>query len=417
LKLIIKQTYYLLAVYFAIFVLVGISFYQVTQFVISEDFNKKLYDRKEFVIKLLSASDSVLTYQQFSGNAIAIQKYKEQLPSMERINDTLIFNKVDNKLEEYRQLSFTKTINGAHYKISVRRLLIETEDLAQALLILSIILFVILLLSLFLANNWINKKIWNPFYTILENIKLYQVSQSNSISFPKTDIQEFKELNNVIQLMTDRLKKDFTVLKEFTENTSHELQTPLSVIKSQLELLMQADNLTELQYKNLSTAYSSINKLSKLNEALGLLTKIENKQFANIEPVELYILIENKLFNCENLLEIKSIEVIKEIKGEVTVQMNSTLADILIENIINNSIKHNIKSEKIIIEINNKLIKISNTGNQPTIPTSELFQRFSKSNSKSFGLGLSIVKEICDQNHIKINYEYIENLHVISLNF
>jgi signal transduction histidine kinase len=207
------------------------------------------------------------------------------------------------------------------------------------------------------------------------------------------------------------------LLKEFTENTSHELQTPLAIIKSQIELLIQADNLTEAQYKNLSKSISAINKLSKLNEALGLLAKIENSQFQATESLDLTSLIESKLSNCEHLLEIKSIEVKKKMDSSFKVEMNSLLADILIENLINNSIKHNVQNGKINIEVNTREIKIFNTGIPLSYPTSELFQRFTKSNSQSLGLGLSIVKEICSQNNIKINYEYEDNWHKVTLLF
>jgi hypothetical protein len=356
-------------------------------------------------------------YQHFSGNALSIQEAGTSLSLIERISDTTIYNKVENKYQEYRQLEFTRSIHGRYYKVWVRRLLIETESLASALLVLTIILFVILLVTLFLANNWVSKKIWNPFYITLEKIKGYQLSHHKSISFPKTNIEEFNELNSVIEQMTGRLKKDFSLLKEFTENTSHELQTPLAIIKSQIELLIQADNLTEAQYKNLSKSISAINKLSKLNEALGLLAKIENSQFQATESLDLTSLIESKLSNCEHLLEIKSIEVKKKMDSSFKVEMNSLLADILIENLINNSIKHNVQNGKINIEVNTREIKIFNTGIPLSYPTSELFQRFTKSNSQSLGLGLSIVKEICSQNNIKINYEYEDNWHKVTLLF
>jgi len=296
-------------------------------------------------------------------------------------------------------------------------LLVETESLASALLILTFILFVILMVALFLANNWVSKKIWNPFYRTLENIKQFRVSQTTSISFQDTNINEFKELNFVIGNLTERLRNDFNVLKEFTENTSHELQTPLAIIKSKLELLMQADNLTDSQYTSINTSYSTVNKLSKLNEALGLLTKIENSQFVNTESIDLCLLIKNKISTSGDLLNMKSVKVTKNNCTSFYISMNPTLADILIENLINNSIKHNVQNGSISIDVIKNEIRISNTGNPLSIDPISLFQRFSKFNSQSFGLGLSIVKGICNQSNIEINYQYRNNWHFISLKF
>jgi signal transduction histidine kinase len=132
-------------------------------------------------------------------------------------------------------------------------------------------------------------------------------------------------------------------------------------------------------------------------------------------------LIDNKLFNYEDLLKIKFIKLVKENYGTPEIRMNSILADILIENLINNAIKHNIINGEIIINIKSNEISISNTGNALTIDPLLLFKRFSKSNSQSFGLGLSIVKEICEQNHIDISYKYNEKeyyyWHTITLLF
>lgn len=410
-KLITQKSYYLLIVYFFTLVLVGISFYYVTNYVIREEFNKILYHRKYLLIKQLSKSDSIIKYQNFSDHLIFIQESPVSLSPFEQINDTLIFDQNEQKYLQYRQIHFTQKIRGNYYHMYARRLLIESESLAGPLLILIIFLFLALLVTLFFFNRWVSHKVWKPFYVTLSKLRKYQLKQNDAISLPKTNIDEFDELNEVLGIMMNRIKHDFYLLKEFTENTSHELQTPLAVIKSKIELLMQADNLTNIQYKYLSASLASVHKLSKLNDSLGLLVKIENNQFHNFEKIDVYQLIESKLFNYEDLLQIKAIEVIKEKIDPLEIMMNPVLADILIENLINNAIKHNIVDGKIIINVRSNGITIANTGNELTIDTSLLFQRFSKANSQSFGLGLSIVKEICNQNNIEISYEYIKEKH------
>ena len=418
-KLITRNSYYLLIVYFYIFVLVGISFYYVTNYVIQQEFDKILHQRKQLLIKQLTKSDSIIKYQEFSDNMIFIRESSVPISPFEKITDTLIYDQNDKTYLKYRQIKFAQQIRGHYYIMYSRRLLIEKDSLSGPLVLLTIFLFLILMVSLFFFNRRLSHKVWEPFYVTLNTLRKYKLQQNDTISFSKTNIDEFDELNRVIGVMINRIRKDFFLLKEFTENTSHELQTPLAIIKSKLELFMQSDNLTDVQYKYLSTSLASIHKLSKLNDSLGLLAKIENSQFNNFEKINISQLIDNKLFNYEDMLKMKSIKLIKENHGAPEITMNPILADILIENLINNAIKHNITNGEIIINTKNDEVSISNTGNVLTIDPLVLFQRFSKSNSQSFGLGLSIVKEICDQHHINISYKYKEHnhWHTITLRF
>lgn len=414
-KLITKKTYYLLVVYFSIFVLVGISFYYVTNYVILKDLTNSLYHRKGLLIRHLSRSDSIIKYQKFSDNRISIEESPVPLKAFDKVSDTLIFSKDEDKYVAYRQLNFPAEVRGRYYNVYVRRLLVETEGLGGPLLLLTVVLFLILILALFFANQWVSNKVWKPFYITVNKLKRYQVSEAEAISFPETDVEEFNELNTVISHMTERIRQDFYMLKEFTENTSHELQTPLAVIKSKLELLMQADNLTDTQYNHLNAAYASVSKLAKLNEALGLLCKIENSQFAKNEKLDLCQLIESKLFNYEDLLKIKSITVKREFHAHPEIVINPVLGDILIENLVNNAIRHNIAGGEILIEVQGREVRITNTGNVLEVDPASLFERFTKSNSQSFGLGLSIVREICRQNNIDIGYVYENNRHTLIL--
>ncbi len=410
-KLVTRNTYYLLIVYFSIFLLVVIPFYYVVNHIIQEEFDKTLYQRKHLLIQQLSMSDSIINYQKFSDNRMDVRESNVPLSSFERINDTVIFDQNDKTYFKYRQIHFTQKIRGHYYVIYSRKLLAEKENLARALLVLTVFLFLILLITLFFLNRKFNHQVWKPFYVTLDRLKKYQLQQKEDVSIVTTNIDEFDELNEAIGIMLHRIRKDFYLLKEVTENTSHELQTPLAVIKSKLELLLQADNLTDLQYKHLDASLASVNKLSKLNDSLGLLTKIENSQFNHYEKINIGQLIDNKLFNYEDLLKIKCIKLIKENYGTSEIKMNPILADILIENLINNAIKHTSINGEIIINIKSNEVRISNTGQALTVDPLLLFKRFSKSNSQSFGLGLSIVKEICDQNRIKISYKYEEDYH------
>jgi signal transduction histidine kinase len=397
--------------------MIGFALYGIMTYFISNDHNEKLYNRKEYVLKQLLKSDSLLKYQHLSGNNVSIKEIPTGPLRREKITDTLIFDNIENKFFAYRQLAFSKMVNHHHYFIEVRKSLTEVQSIVKGTIIIMFLIVIIVFGVTFYLNEWIAKQIWQPVYLILNKMKNLPVKKLDRIILPETNVQEFNDMIHLMNQMIDQMKEDFNNLKNFVENTSHEVQTPLAVIKSKLELLLQSENFNPEQYKLVDTCYQSVHSLSKLSEALGLLSKIENGQFADEETVvDLNKLIDFKLGNYEELIKIKEIQIKKVVLTPIKlIRMNSTLADILIENIINNAIKHNYHGGEIAIEVNNDRIRFINTGNVLTsIPTS-LFERFRKENSKSLGLGLSIVREITNKSNMGIAYHYEHQSHEISL--
>ena len=218
--------------------------------------------------------------------------------------------------------------------------------------------------------------------------------------------------------MTEKIAKDYRNLKEFTENASHEMQTPLSIIQSKLELLIQSENLTAEQMQEVQVIYESAARLAKLNQALLLLAKIENSQFAEAKPVKLDEIIKTKLLFFEELIAHKNISV--EVNLEpLTINIHPILADILVSNLIGNAIKHNLEKGKLIVKLKGDELVIQNSGKPLTITPEQLFQRFRKADpaSDSLGLGLAIVNEICIVYNYSIDYKYVDNLHSVSIGF
>ena len=219
--------------------------------------------------------------------------------------------------------------------------------------------------------------------------------------------------------MTNKVRNDYESLKNFTENASHEIQTPLAIIKTKLELLSQSDNLDETQIIAIGSIGDATSRLSRLNQSLLLLTKIENRQFIESGIINISFIVNDCLDNLEELAESKSILIKRNIQQNVFVEMNESLCEILISNIIINSIKHNYDSGFIDIELGKNNLTISNTGAAPVIETQEFFERFTKNSfsNDSLGLGLSIVKKICDNYGFAVRYNYEGNRHIVTIGF
>ncbi|HLY68435.1 MAG TPA: HAMP domain-containing sensor histidine kinase, partial [Puia sp.] len=209
--------------------------------------------------------------------------------------------------------------------------------------------------------------------------------------------------------------KDYETLKNFADNASHEMQTPLAILNSKLDLLIQEPNLNESQTKQLQSIYDAMGRLSKLNQSLLLLTKIENNQFTKVNPLQLDRLIKEKLLQLEDLILAKRLQLQTDLK-ETIVEIDNYLADILLNNLMGNAIRHNYENGHISISLIQGKMIISNTGSAFHFNEKNIFERFSKAeNSEGIGLGLAIVKQICDNYRFVIDYSYEKGVHTFEI--
>ncbi len=334
------------------------------------------------------------------------------------ISDTLLYDSMEAEMIPFRTYRTIVNDGNNNYELSINKSYIETDDLIASILYPVIFLFIALLAGFFLINWFISRKLWLPFYKTLKQLDHYKIDETQ-IEFDSSAIKEFSELNLVLTSMTEKIHNDFICQKQFIENASHEIQTPLAVIKNKIELLIQSKTISEADMQIIQSVYNASNKLSSLNKALLLLSKIENNQFKEVEEIRFNQLIEQILDRFTDIISLKNIHLSKRLDGKIIHKMNPVLADILISNLIQNAIRHNITNGTITIQLLEKSIIISNTGSTSVGNTTELFERFKKSetSTESIGLGLAIVKEICDNYTIEINYTCINTIHTVQLNF
>ncbi len=187
-------------------------------------------------------------------------------------------NKNDIEEEEYIEYSKQIKINNEFYSIKLRQSSFETEDLVVILTVgISIALLTIFIIAFF-ASKRINKTVWINFEKNLQIIEKFSFNQQTPLMFKETDIEEFDRLNLVVKKLTNKLNEDYLSLKEFSENASHEIQTPLSIVLLNLEEILQQE-LNEETFRKVLASINALKRLSSLNQSLILLTKIENKQF------------------------------------------------------------------------------------------------------------------------------------------
>jgi signal transduction histidine kinase len=349
---------------------------------------------------------------------IVIEPISGETNFLESYSDTLIFDTETNRYIAYRQLQFMTEINQQKYLVKIFKSHAETDNLIVRIILLMTILVVALIFGLLILNRHISQKTWKSFYYTINKIKNYDLNSHEDFLLQETDIKEFNDLNSVLTSMTNRIKDDYYNLKEYTENASHELQTPIAVIISKMELLLQSEYLKEKELKTISDAYEASTKLSRLTNTLLLLSKIGNRQFPETEKVDFKKIIEKQLMDLEDVIDNKNIT-IKGPESSHPVEMNPYLAEILVSNLIKNAIRHNKKGGTISFAISEKQLVVANSGDEIKGDPDQLFKRFYKSSSSdsSVGLGLAIVQKICEVSGFRAAYSFENDRHNFTIRF
>ena len=336
---------------------------------------------------------------------------KDSIFIVEKPHDFLHFEEVDR----FRCLSKVIYLNKKPYRFNIETNIEETQETIFFISITTVFLFVLIVGGLLVLNRRLSKSVWKPFRETLDQLKTFSLNNQTKIEFSKTDVSEFDELNQSLTKLIEHNVSVYKTQKEFTENASHELQTPLAILKNKLDILLQNQDLTEKQYQIAEEMNRALSRSSRINKNLLLLAKIENNQFENSE-IHLDELLNQSMEILQEHFEQKNISVNTEISDNVKVNGNIGLTEVLINNLIINAIRHTSINGSILIRLSQSEFEVSNSG------TGKLngdllfkrFSRFSKDNNGS-GLGLAIVREICKSQNWTIDYRFENNNHIFSV--
>lgn len=417
-KLLAKTNRIYLTFSLVIYLLTALAFYQIIRLLIYDEVESRLrVERRDF-------ETYVRTHNTWTSNAYFIENKIDVVPVGKRIRtagvftDTLIRNRYDDQLIPFRQLTFYEPIHGVIHRVAIRKSLIQTYRLIEAITVTMTLFLGLLLAGMFWFQGKLSGRLWHPFYDTLSRTKQFDLSSGTPLQLDKQEITEFSELNDVLQKMATKMQQDYRSLKEFTENASHEMQTPLALINARVEQLIQTEQLTENQTYWIESIYQASRRMSRLNQGLLLLAKIENKQFSEGQAVDLTGLLTEKLGDMDEVLSFKELTVRVKTTAPFEVQLPPSLADSLVTNLVNNAIRHNQTGGYIELTSTNEQLCLSNTGGTLVSEPERLFERFKKEGTgpESVGLGLSIIKQICTSYGLTIAYQVTEGIHQFCLN-
>ena len=321
--------------------------------------------------------------------------------------------------DEYEPVRIMKSCFMAtylkYYELELRLSTLERDDLIAAIFKYLVALYIALLCCIIFSTRLILKSVFRPLDRLLEWLEKVSTGHPAPYLNPDCRIREFRTLNRAALEMHERAEKAYREQKEFIENASHELQTPLAVINGKLELLAEHENLDEEELKNIDDMFRSLHRAIQLNKSLLLLSRIQNRQFEEVTEVDMNPHVRKILELLSDLYEEKELDYHLSDTEDCRIRMNESLAHTLLTNLIKNAIIHSPDHGRVDIVIHSARIEIINDGNQ-ALDKQQIFKRFYKGNAgqkESTGLGLSIAQSIANLYHIKLTYYHDGRHHFV----
>jgi signal transduction histidine kinase len=314
----------------------------------------------------------------------------------------------------------THSLAGLPYRVTTY---ISAKEYRHLLIKVSIaegIIFILLLVSIVIINRSESRRLWTPFYTTMNAVRGYDIRQNKPLPLDtNTGIEEFDRLNKTLVDLIDHVDQAYRNQKQFTENASHELQTPLAIIRSKVELLIESPGLNEDSAQLLQEITEANERLSQMNKNLLLLTRIDNGQYPEVEPVALSSLVGRLSQFFREYYENEVAKTTTTILPDIHLAANPALIEILVNNLLRNAYIHNLPGGWVDIQLSDKELVIKNSGPALEGDPERLFDRFRKGrvDNRTTGLGLALVRQIAQLYHYEVRYTYKEGVHQLNLSF
>jgi len=402
--------WFLVALFLILLVWAG-SFYFIMLDEIYDSMDDGLENQKELIIQKAAQDPSILKRSDFDEGNYQIRKIPASLALTYRdiYADTLMYMQVEQDFEPVRLLTTAFGHQGEYYELRVITSMVEEDDLIEDLLFSLLVLFLGIIASMVILNDLLLKKIWQPFYLLLERLRNFRLDDPQPFYATDSKIEEFRLLDNSIQKLLEKNVQIFNDQKQFIENAAHELQTPLAISLNKLELMVNQP-MDEEQLTLAASVMDNLERLIRLNKSLLLLSRINNQQYAGEEEIDLNAVVKKTLRDFSDQADYKNIHLILDENGNVKTKMNPDLAHMLVINLVKNAIVHNHPGGEVQVFLEDQALTVFNTGKTEALDETRIFERFYKqgSDGSSTGLGLAIVKAIADLYGFNITYHFDE---------
>lgn len=406
----------------------AILFYAAMMNEVTDEIDDSLDLYTEMVITRLLAGKEIPNADNGTNNSYYLRSVSREYAdthSHRSFTDEMLYIEAKRETEPARVMrTIFQRADGSYNELIVMTPTIEKQDLREAIAYWVMGLYLVIVFTIIIVNRWIVSKSMKPLYSLLHWLDRYNIDEQTPPLDNPTKVTEFRKLNETIMRFSQRNRELFEQQKRFIGDASHELQTPLAICQSRLEMLCDTE-LTEEQMSEVIKTLQTLEHLSELNRTLLFLSKIDNKQFPETTDVDIVRLVEDTIKEFQRIAASKKIDVrvnkeemqhekhSEERKKPNVWHMNTSLAKALVGNLLRNAIIHNIEGGVVEIYVSKEKLTIANTGEDGALNSEHIFDRFYKTRGKegSTGLGLAIVSAICHLYNLKVSYEYHDNKH------
>ena len=399
----------------------GVLFYYTIMYELMDETDDTLENYAQIIINNALYDESILDTE---GNLMSFYYFhpisvEEGENYRDMFYDSLVYVESEDENEPVRvyRTAF-RMPSGQFYELELMISTLERDDMVNAMVWYLAALFILFLCCTAVGTRLILKKIFQPMNRLMDWLQRLHPGTEVPPLDNTTHIREFRLLGEVARDMANRSHRAYEEQKQFIENASHELQTPLAIARGKLELLAESEHMTEKELKELDVIYTTLGRAVKLNKTLLLLSRIENGQYAETEDVCVDELLDELLPDLMEVYEHKQIG-LERIKGEhpFMIRCNASLAHILVTNLVKNALVHSPENGHLVVETTAASLVVKNSGTAP-LDASQLFKRFAHSMDRkkdSTGLGLAISEAIASGCSLRLTYRWEEGMHVFSL--
>lgn len=406
---------------FALLVAWGVLFYYTITYEVMDETDDTLRNTAQTIIKSAQQDPSVL---QTEGNLVSFYYFRpisvdKGKQYRDLFYDSFVYVPIEGEDEPVRVMRTAFAMpGGQYYELELMLSTLERDDMVYAILWYLVALFTLFLLCTTFGAHVILRRTFGPLHKLVSWMEHLHPGKDVPPLDNPTPVREFQILSHAAVEMAHRSHKAYHDQKQFIENASHELQTPLAIARGKLELLVESDTLGEEQLREVGAIYDTLGRAVKLNKALLLLSRIENEQYAEVEDVSIDQILDHLLPDLMDIYQHKDIRLERRQGSEpFIVRGNPTLTHILVSNLVKNGLLHNARGGVLSIETSTDRLVVANTGDAP-LDTEKLFRRFAHSVDKkkdSTGLGLAIAYAIARHTHLQLTYTWQSGMHVFTV--
>lgn len=418
-KLIYRLAIRLSLVLVPLIALWGVLFYFMLEEEINDETDDALEEYSDWIIVRFLAGQELPPQNMGSNNGYTIRPVDEvYAKGQKRIHyyDAEFYMEEQDDEVPARILStIFQNESGDYYELKVATPTFEKDDLFQAIMGWTVVLYVLLMVTVVGLTVWVFHRNMRPLYSLLHWLDGYVPGRAHAPVPNDTRITEFRRLNEAAQQAADRADDLFERQKQFIGNASHELQTPLAVLGNRIEWLLDSQGLTEEQMRELFKMQRTLRQAVRLNKTLLLLTRIENRQFPECVDVDLVPMIREQALLYDEVYADSEAVARVETPDTFIVRMNESLASTLVSNLLRNAYLHR-EGGEVRIVLQGRSLTVSNDGTGP-LDADHIFDRFYQGNKRegSTGLGLALVQAVCRYYGLAVHYRFEQGRHIFTV--